>query len=80
MLVCHCLAVNDREVKAAVGQGAATVEDVINLTDAGALCGGCHPSICMLLGEHRQGDCGGDACLAGKRVLCGDRSAVQTPA
>lgn len=68
MLVCHCLAVTDREIKAAVRQGAATVDDVIDLTDAGALCGGCHPSICTLLKVHRLGACGADVCLANGRV------------
>ncbi len=76
MLVCHCLAVNDREVKAAVRQGATTVEDVVDLTDAGALCGGCHPNICRLLSAHSHGACGGDTCLAGNRSLRAERSLV----
>ncbi len=76
MLVCHCLAVNDREIKAAVRKGAATVDDVIDLTDAGALCGGCHPSICRLLKVHRPGACGGDVCLVDGRVAHADPSLV----
>ena len=67
MLVCHCLAVNDREIKTAIRQGAATVDDVIDLTDAGGMCGGCHPSICRLLRAHPYGACGGDVCLASGR-------------
>ena len=76
MLVCHCLAVTDREIKAAVRKGAATVDDVIDLTDAGALCGGCHPSICRLLKVHRPGACGGDVCLANDRGVLADASLV----
>ena len=68
MLVCHCLAVHDSEIKAAVRSGAATVQDVIDLTDAGALCGGCHPNICKLLKSHSPEACGGDVCLAGSKA------------
>ena len=69
MLVCHCLAVNDSEIKAAVRNGAATVDDVIDLTDAGALCGGCHPNICKLLESHSPEACGGDICMAGGNTV-----------
>ena len=62
MIVCHCFVVNDRQVKAAVAAGAKTVDDVTEMTNAGGVCGGCHPAICKTLRTHPSGACGGDAC------------------
>ncbi len=42
MYVCHCMAVTDRSVDAAIAAGARTVDDVTDLCDAGGGCGSCH--------------------------------------
>ena len=49
MIVCSCFQVSDREVKAAVRRGAATVEAIGRACDAGTGCGTCEPSLCALL-------------------------------
>ena len=51
MYVCHCRAVTDRAIRAAVEAGARTVEEVGRLCDAGTQCGACHPEIARLLLE-----------------------------
>jgi bacterioferritin-associated ferredoxin len=49
--VCHCRAVNDRAIAAAVDRGARCVEDVERMCGAGTQCGSCHPEIERLLSE-----------------------------
>ena len=51
MLVCHCLAVNDRAVARAVAEGATTVDDLTARCGAGGRCGGCRPALAELLAE-----------------------------
>lgn len=51
MVVCHCLAVNDKVVRLIIGQGAASVEDIAAASGAGAQCGGCIPLIEELLAQ-----------------------------
>jgi bacterioferritin-associated ferredoxin len=50
MYVCHCRAVSDRAVQAAVDAGARSIEDLQERCGAGAECGGCHPALAELLG------------------------------
>jgi bacterioferritin-associated ferredoxin len=50
MYVCHCRAVSDRVVKAAVAAGDRTVEDIGASCGAGPDCGGCHRMLARLLG------------------------------
>lgn len=45
MIVCLCHAVRDRELDAAIADGAETVEEVGELCGAGAGCGACVPEI-----------------------------------
>ncbi len=46
MVICHCLAVNDKAIAAlAVGDTAVDVDDVVRLCGAGGECGGCRSSI-----------------------------------
>ncbi|CAN5503493.1 hypothetical protein BH24ACT4_BH24ACT4_07520 [soil metagenome] len=45
VLVCHCLAVNDRQIEAAALCGAASVRDSVGACGAGGVCGGCRPVI-----------------------------------
>ena len=39
--ICICNNVSFRQIEEAVDQGAATFEDVMSLTGAGSVCGGC---------------------------------------
>ncbi len=54
MIVCHCLAINDRLIEAVAGGEPVTVEDVIARCGAGARCGNCRESIQQVLDEARQ--------------------------
>ncbi len=54
MIVCHCLAVNDRLIEAVAAGESLTVEDVIERCGAGARCGGCRESIQQVLDEARR--------------------------
>jgi bacterioferritin-associated ferredoxin len=49
MVVCHCNAISDRTVDAAIASGAATVEDITDRCTAGGGCGGCHRLLEALL-------------------------------
>ena len=49
MYVCHCEAVTDQTVGAAVVSGARTVSDVIELCRAGGGCGSCHATLQALI-------------------------------
>lgn len=51
MIVCHCKAVSDREVRRAVAEGARTRGQVARRCGAGTICGGCRPAIQELLHE-----------------------------
>lgn len=51
MIVCHCRAVNHRQIEAAALCGARTVRDVVGACGAGGVCGGCRPAIEELLAE-----------------------------
>lgn len=62
MLVCHCFAVNHRAVDRAVADGARTVAEVADASDAGAGCGGCHLAVCARIGSDHRGDCGAEGC------------------
>ena len=49
MYVCHCRAVTDRSVRAAVLAGATTLDELAEGCGAGARCGGCRPLLAALL-------------------------------
>lgn len=51
MLVCHCFAVNDRRIRAAIDAGARDEVDVAVACGAGRDCGGCLPAVQRLLDE-----------------------------
>lgn len=42
MYVCHCKAVTDRTIDAAIASGARTIAEVTARCRAGGGCGGCH--------------------------------------
>jgi len=52
MYVCVCLAVTDREVEAAIEDGAKTREEVTRVCKAGGDCGACHGQIEDMLEAH----------------------------
>lgn len=52
MIVCHCGVVSDRDVTAAVHDGARTLTAVCQATGAGQNCGGCVFSVRRILCEH----------------------------
>jgi bacterioferritin-associated ferredoxin len=59
LIVCHCEVVSDRSIRAAVDDGAVSLEEIGQHCAAGTGCGGCRPSIVALLGtllagEHEQ--------------------------
>lgn len=54
MIVCHCNRVNDRAIRAAICEGACTVEEVAERCGAAGRCGGCVPAVEELLDEARS--------------------------
>jgi bacterioferritin-associated ferredoxin len=49
VIVCHCNAVSDRSVAAAVAAGACSVAELARRCGAGLDCGGCHRRLEQLL-------------------------------
>ena len=49
MIVCLCRAVCDKEIRAVVGCGASSLEEVEQACGAGGDCGACQPDIVALL-------------------------------
>lgn len=49
MIVCHCRGVSDREIVAAVAEGATSLDEVGMACGAGAHCGGCRGHVQELL-------------------------------
>jgi bacterioferritin-associated ferredoxin len=56
LILCHCNIVSDRCVRAAVADGAVSVDDVGRACAAGTHCGGCRPSIAALLATLLAGE------------------------
>jgi bacterioferritin-associated ferredoxin len=52
MVVCSCRAVTDRAVRAAVEQGATSVEEITEQCNAASDCGGCWPELERLIASH----------------------------
>lgn len=49
MLVCHCRAVSDREIRRAIRAGALTLRDVGRACGAASGCGGCAETVLEIL-------------------------------
>jgi len=45
VIVCHCRAVNHRDIEAAVDDGARSVPEVVDVCGAGTDCGSCVPLV-----------------------------------
>jgi bacterioferritin-associated ferredoxin len=52
MYVCICRAVTEAQVRGCIAEGACTVRDVVNRSEAGTGCGTCVGKIVALLGSH----------------------------
>lgn len=53
MIVCLCRGVSERTVKAVIGAGAATLDDVAAACAAGSDCGACQDMLLDLLDDAR---------------------------
>ena len=49
MIVCHCKAVSDREIRRAARMGANSTSEVERYCGAGTDCGGCRPAVATVL-------------------------------
>lgn len=49
--MCSCRAVTDRTIRAAIADGATTIEQIALKCGAGSLCQGCWPALSELLAE-----------------------------
>jgi bacterioferritin-associated ferredoxin len=67
VLVCHCKAVTDRAIGAAVSAGAVDPRSVVRATHAGTGCGGCLQTLRALIEDALRPDdsYGAAAALAG---------------
>ena len=54
MIVCHCHAVTDREIRRAAERGATTPREVGQHCRAGTCCGGCVPVVETILEERGE--------------------------
>ena len=56
MLICHCRAVSDREVKSAIRRGARSMREIAQACGAGSRCGGCRPAVVQLLEQQDRNE------------------------
>lgn len=56
MYVCLCMGVTDREIRAAISEGASSVEEVAFCTGAGTRCGSCLPTVDGMLTEAAEAE------------------------
>ncbi|MDH5675942.1 MAG: (2Fe-2S)-binding protein [Myxococcales bacterium] len=55
MIICHCMRLSDRDIRAAVRAGATTREQVERACGASGGCGGCGPAVDEILAEEGHG-------------------------
>jgi bacterioferritin-associated ferredoxin len=55
MILCHCRALSDRTIRAAIEEGAGE-DDLARRCGAGSECGGCLPALRRLVAEYRLDD------------------------
>ena len=54
MIVCLCKAVDDRQIRRAIGHGATSADDIEAMCGAGAGCGGCREFIDDMIRRERM--------------------------
>jgi len=54
VIICHCLRVNDRTIRACVRDGAETGDQVARACGAGSCCGSCRPAVDEIVREERR--------------------------
>jgi bacterioferritin-associated ferredoxin len=54
VIVCHCRAVTDRTIRAAIEHGAEREDHLGERCGAGRRCGGCLPALRRLIEEHTR--------------------------
>ncbi len=54
MIICSCMAVTDRDVRAAALRGVATLGELERCSEAGSACGGCRPALEAVLEDARS--------------------------
>ena len=52
MYICHCRAITDTTIEAAISSGATTVDELARRCGAGSRCGGCWPALEEFLAAH----------------------------
>ncbi|MCH2170464.1 (2Fe-2S)-binding protein [Myxococcota bacterium] len=55
MIVCHCRALSDREILAAIQAGAGDTQQIAQTCGAGRECGGCRPVLRRMLERAKGG-------------------------
>jgi bacterioferritin-associated ferredoxin len=73
MILCVCKAVSDRSIRAAIADGATSIDEVAHRTSAGTDCGVCREDVHALLED------AGIACDAGGCAHCPRRGADRPP-
>jgi bacterioferritin-associated ferredoxin len=58
VIVCHCKGLSDRDIRAAVRDGARSCRQVGRACEAGRTCGGCRPVIRELIRDEAGGEAG----------------------
>ena len=56
MLVCHCKALTDRDLRGVVRRGARSANQVTRACGAGGVCGGCRPAIDEIVDEEQPAE------------------------
>ncbi len=74
MWVCLCKAVNDRQIRAAINDGARSPEEIAARCRATTGCGGCLPLVCRMLADHLAAEAYFSDCRS-ERVAVGAASA-----
>ncbi len=54
MIICSCMAVTDRDVRAAALRGVATLGELERCSEAGSACGDCRPALEAVLEDTRS--------------------------
>jgi len=68
VIVCHCKALTDRDLRAHCARGAQSLEALAACCGAGSECGGCRPHVQMLLQAERAREAAAPVATAGLAV------------